>query len=75
MQRRDETENLKHTSNLSNVVFLDPGLPMVDEGIPSSVVVLVLTKRPLVDDPVVASVFKERWCCLLATVFENRFRR
>jgi hypothetical protein len=48
---------------------------VVNESIPSSVVVLVLTKRPLVNDPVVASVFKERWCCLLATVFENRFRR
>jgi hypothetical protein len=59
---------MKRTSNLSNVVFLDPGLPVVDEGIPSSVVVLVLTKRPLVNDPIVASVFKERWCWLLATV-------
>jgi hypothetical protein len=66
---------MKRTSNLSNVVFLDPGLPVVDEGIPSSVVVLVLTKCPLVNDPIVASVFKERWCCLSATVFGNRFQQ
>jgi hypothetical protein len=68
MQRRDETENLKHTSNLSNVIFLDPCLPVVDESIPSSVVVLVLAECPLVNDPIVASVFKERLCWLLATV-------
>jgi hypothetical protein len=75
MQKRDETENLKHTSNLRNVVFLDPCLPVVDEGIPSSVVVLVLAERPLVNDPVVASVFKERWCWMSATLFVNRFGR
>ena len=62
MPRGHETKILKRTSNLSNVVFLNPGLPVVHEGIPSSIVVLVLTECPLVNDPVVASVFKERWC-------------
>lgn len=52
--------DLKRTSNLSNVVFLDPGLPVVYEGIPSSIIVLVLTKCPLVNDTIIASVFKER---------------
>jgi hypothetical protein len=68
MQRGNETANLKRTSNLSNVVFLNPGLPVVDEGIPSSVVVLVLTERPFVNDPVVAGILKERRCCLSANI-------
>jgi len=67
---RDEKQgkDLKHTSNLSNVVFLDPGLPMVHEGIPSSIVVLVLTKCPFVNDTIVASVLEERRCWWLAAV-------
>ena len=49
---------VKRTSNLSNVILLNPCLPVVHQGIPSSVVVLVLTERPFVNDALVASVLK-----------------
>jgi hypothetical protein len=51
---------MKRTSNLSNVVFLDPGIPVVHQRIPGSIVVLILAECPLVDDTIVARVFKER---------------
>lgn len=49
---------MKRTSNLSDIILLNPGLPMVHQGIPSSVIVLVLAERPFVDDALVASVLK-----------------
>ena len=52
---------MKRTSNLSDIVLLNPGLPVVHQGIPSSVVILVLTERPFVNDALVASVLKEGW--------------
>lgn len=47
-----------HTGNLGNVILLYPRVPVVDKRIACSVVVLVLAKRPLVDDPLVAGVLK-----------------
>jgi len=52
--------DLKRTSNLSNVVFLDPALPVVYEGIPSSIIVLILAECPFINNPIIASVLKQR---------------
>jgi hypothetical protein len=54
------------TGNLCNVVLLDPRVPVVDERIACSVVILVLAKCPLVNDSLVPRVFEKRWCYLLA---------
>jgi hypothetical protein len=52
-------KKMKRTSNLSNVIFLNPCLPVVHQSVPSGVVVLVLAKRPLVDDSLITGVLKE----------------
>lgn len=62
-------KGLKRTSNLSNVILLNPGLPMVHQSIPSRVVILILTKRPLVNDTVAAGVLEQRWGWESAPIF------